>query len=98
MVGVKRGSVEYWNRATVVDPLGSTVALSVAPVARIGAAAPVATVGSKLSRVLPSSASSPDSHPAQRGRLRPRAAGRRHRRAPRPSWVTAWYRTRSVPL
>src|SRR5437763_18323 len=40
----KDGSVEYWNRAVVVEPFGLTVAWSVAPVAEIGPAQPVTTV------------------------------------------------------
>src|SRR5262249_39405057 len=44
-VGVKEGSVEYWKRATVLAPLGLTVALSVAPVAEMALAAPVVTEG-----------------------------------------------------
>ena len=44
-MGVKVGLVEYWNSAVVLEPLGLTVAFSVAPVAVTGEAAPVATVG-----------------------------------------------------
>ncbi len=57
-VGVKRGLVEYWNSAVVVEPFGLTVALSVAPVSVIGLAAPVATVGRLLSSIFRSSDSS----------------------------------------
>ena len=54
-VGVKRGLVEYWNSAVVVEPFGLTVALSVAPVSVIELAAPVATVGVALSSIFLSS-------------------------------------------
>ena len=44
-VGVNRGLVEYRKDAVVVEPVGLTVALSVAPVVLIELGAPVATVG-----------------------------------------------------
>jgi hypothetical protein len=47
----KEGSVEYWKRAVVLEPLGLTVALSVASVAETGLAAPVVTVGAGISVV-----------------------------------------------
>ena len=49
---VNEGSVEYWNRAVVVEPFGLTVALSVAPVAEIETAAPVVTDGGVRARVV----------------------------------------------
>src|SRR6516165_10538833 len=45
-VGVKVGSVEYWNSAVVVEPCGLTVPLSVASVPELAmTAAPVTTNG-----------------------------------------------------
>jgi hypothetical protein len=44
-VSGKEDSVEYWKRAVVLEPLGLTVALSVAPVAERALAASVTTVG-----------------------------------------------------
>ena len=68
-VGVKRGLVEYWNIAVAVEPLGSTVPLSVAPVSVIELAAPVATVGVALSSIFLSS-DSKVSTPRRTRRLR----------------------------
>src|SRR5262249_57179143 len=49
-VGVKAGSVEYWNRAVAVEPSGLAVPLSVAPVVVTAVAAPVATAGGGTKR------------------------------------------------
>src|SRR5215472_16278733 len=44
-VGVKVGSVEYWNSAVAVEPSGLTVPWSVAPVVVTAVAGAVATAG-----------------------------------------------------